>query len=255
MSKNTDHWTTAIAHVSEDDVTIRGYALGDLVGSVTLTEMVFIVWQGRIPERGERELLDAMLVSVAEHGISPTSVLTRTLASCGVPIQACMSGGLLSLGDVHGGAGELFGEVLSETVAAAGDASDADLAATVVERFTSAGERVPGYGHPHHPDEDPRTTALVTLAEERGLLGRHTRVALAIPALLGERLGRGLPLNVDGATAPLLLDLGFSWRMARPLIFTARSIGLAAHAVEEVEQGNRWRHVPTQNITYSGPVR
>jgi citrate synthase len=180
-------------------------------------------------------------------------VLTRTLASCGVPIQASMSGGLLSLGDVHGGAGEQLGEALAEAVAEAGDRSDDELADAVIDRFREAGERVPGFGHPHHPDFDPRTRALVALADERGLLGRHTAVALRVGERLRERLGRSLPLNVDGATAPLLLDLGFSWRMARPLIFTARSVGLAAHAVEELEQGGRWRHVPGDRITYTGP--
>ena len=253
MASEATEWATGIASAQDDDVVIRGYRLSELVGSITLTGGIFLVWQGRLPSQKELEVLDALFVAVLEHGISPSATISRTLASAGVPVQAAIAGGILSIGDVHGGAGEQLAHALS-TVAADPAVPTEAAATAVIDRFANAGERVPGYGHPQHPDGDPRALALVRYARQRSVAGRYTDVAVAVEDQLSRRRGRPLPMNVDGATAAILLDLGFSWRMARPLIITARSAGLAAHVAEEGEQGGRWRHIPRSQVTYTGPA-
>jgi len=117
MASEATEWATGIASAQDDDVVIRGYRLSELVGSITLTGGIFLVWQGRLPSQKELEVLDALFVAVLEHGISPSATISRTLASAGVPVQAAIAGGILSIGDVHGGAGEQLAHALS-TVAA-----------------------------------------------------------------------------------------------------------------------------------------
>lgn len=43
------------------------------------------------------------MVSVMEHGISPTTTVTRMMASYGNPIQVGIAAGMLTAGDHHGG--------------------------------------------------------------------------------------------------------------------------------------------------------
>ena len=38
----------------------------------------------------------------------------------------------------------------------------------------------------------------------------------------------------------------------RGMVIVPRSAGLVAHVVEELEQGNKWRHAASENVTYLG---
>ena len=75
----------------------------------------------------------------------------------------------------------------------------------------------------------------------------------AIEAELEAVVGRRIAINIDGVSAALLSDLGLDPRLARPLLMTPRTLSLAAHFIEEQDQGNKWRHVPGSQVTYTGP--
>src|SRR5258708_36259653 len=97
-------WRTALAYGDDDSVVIRGYSLGELVGKVSFAEAFLLLALGELPPPGHARTLEAMLVSVLDHGIVPSSIVTRYLASSGTPIQAAVAGGILSFGDTYGGA-------------------------------------------------------------------------------------------------------------------------------------------------------
>jgi len=97
-------WRTALTEATDDGVRIRGYDLRDLVGGISFAEGILLMARGELPTKGEARLLEAILVSVLDRGIVPCSVVTRYLASSGSPIQAAVAGGILSFGDVYGGA-------------------------------------------------------------------------------------------------------------------------------------------------------
>jgi len=250
-------WRTSIAEVTTDDVIIRGERLSDLVGSVTYAEMAFLLIRGDRPHEAERAMLDAILVTLADHGISPSSIVARTLASCGTPVQASLSGAMLSIADWHGGTGEEVGSILSTILAAAHD-EDPTRVALACDELVAARraqkQQLPGFGHPQHTEGDPRAIQLLTLAEKLGVAGAYCRTLAVLGEALGNATGRA-PLrraNVTGALAAILLDLGFHWRSIRGIVIAARSLGLTAHIVEELEQGNRWRHVPADQVEYTG---
>lgn len=255
MAADAQEWSTAIAQVMPDDVLVRGKLLSDIVGRRTFTEVVFLEIVGRFAEPGEREMLDAVLVSLVEHGISPSSMITRMLVSCGTPVQAALAGGLLSIADWHGGSGEqvgaLFAALLERETASVGSLDEQAREMIVAE--TAGGARLPGYGHPQHPDGDPRAETLLGLAEHHGVSGAHCRAARALERGLSQVSGKSVPLNVTGAIAAVLLDLGFPVRSLRGVGIGARAFGLTAHAVEELEQGGRWRHVDAAAVGYTGP--
>src|SRR5215217_8395281 len=159
---------TGIGTSDADSITLMGRDLAsELMGRLTLTELTFLMVQGRMPSEGEIRLLDAILVSLADHGLTPT-VLAARLTYTGAPesIQGAVAAGLL-------GAGSVFLGVVEDTARFLDEIGD-DVEAAV-ERELEAGRRIPGLGHPVHKIQDPRTPRIYEIAEETGQLGPHLR--------------------------------------------------------------------------------
>jgi citrate synthase len=135
------------------------------------------------------------------------------------------------------------GEVTDETLRQAAKETVADARA----------RRAPldGFGHPQH-NPDFRTPILLDLAKKEGVYSHHCALLTHLEDELAEAIGRRVGANIDGASAAILLDLGLKPDVARVLIVTPRTVGLAAHYLEEIEQGNTWRHVPVDQISYTG---
>ncbi|MBL0918563.1 MAG: citryl-CoA lyase [Hydrogenophaga sp.] len=257
MSATRDQWRTAIACGDRDAVVLRGYDLQELVGRVSFAEAFLLLATGELPPPGHARVLDAMMVSVLDHGIVPSSIVTRYLASAGTPLQAAVAGGVMAFGDTYGGACEQLGEQVARHVpeVRAGRESLEQAAQAIVGHFRGSGRKVPGYGHALHPDGDPRVPRLYAIADRDGVRGEHSALAFEVEAELARSKGKRLPMNQDGALAALGLDMGLDWRLLRALAFMPRSAGLAVHAVEEMTREAGWRHIPDENITYDGPPR
>jgi citrate synthase len=257
MASTTDDWSTGIAEVRDDDVLIRGELLTTMIGRRSFGELAYLIVGGRWPTKGQAHVLEAIMVSVMEHGISPTTTVTRMMASYGNPIQVGIAAGLLTVGDHHGGAGEQIAGWLREAVAGIEDAGS-DRAEEIRARARSfvadrRAARLPieGFGHPHH-DVDPRAPLLLAIAREHGVYGDHCLLLESIEAELEAVVGRRIAINIDGVSAALLSDLDLDPRLARPLLMTPRTLSLAAHFIEEQDQGQKWRHVPGSQVTYTG---
>src|SRR3954467_5074509 len=102
---------TSVGTSDPDSITVMGHDLArELMGKATLTELAFLVVQRRMPTPEETRLLDAVLVSLADHGLTPT-VLSARLTYTGAPesVQGAVAAGLL-------GAGSVFLGVVEDTV-------------------------------------------------------------------------------------------------------------------------------------------
>src|SRR5829696_1672004 len=157
-----DWLRTGVGASDPDSITLMGRDLAtDLMGNVTLTELAFLMVQRRMPSAEETRLFDAVLVSLADHGLTPT-VLAARLTHTGAPesIQGAVAAGLL-------GAGSVFLGVVEDTARFLDEVGD-DVGGAVT-RELEAGRRIPGLGHPVHKVEDPRTPRIYAIAEESGL--------------------------------------------------------------------------------------
>lgn len=247
-------WTTAISKIEPDKIVTRGRDLASLIGKSSFAEMLLLLFGGKPPRAEAITMVDAMLVAVADHGISPSSIVSRYLASAGVPIQVAVAGGLLSFGDVHGGAGEEFARVLAHELSGEAAGSPVEtVAKRIVQQFRDERKKVPGYGHPQHPPGDPRVPVLLAVAKETRVAGQYVNLAEAIEGALQSNLGRRVPMNIDGCVAAITLDLGLDWRCTRPMILVPRTVGLTAHVLEEWARESGWRHEPASRIRYDGP--
>ena len=100
--KKKSEWRTAIAEATSDGVQVRGYdVVKDLIGKIDFGAMVYLLLKGELPKGNEGQMINAIFVSVADHGISPSSTvsrpsiwkssrrtLTRSSSACATPTQA-----------------------------------------------------------------------------------------------------------------------------------------------------------------------
>jgi citrate synthase len=201
-------WSTA------DGITVLGKDLpGEILGKVDLGDMAFLELTRRLPNDKESRLFNAMVVTLVEHGITPSALAAR-LTYLGAPeaMQAAVAAGLSGLGSVFVGSMEGVARMLSEN-------ADVDQM-----------KRVPGLGHPLHKPVDPRTVRLFQIARETGFYGKYCERM--------EEIGRkkNLVVNATGAIGALACELGLDWRAVKGLGVMARAIGLVGHLLEEARQ-------------------
>lgn len=243
---------TKIAELHADRILVHGYNLVEMAGHYSFGDTIYLLLTGELPPGREGDLLEAMLVITAVHGInSPSTHTARAVANCGVPLQTAVAAGISAIGDKHGGAGEACARILQEAVAAQPNASPEDLARQIVAEARAQKQRLPGFGHRFH-DPDPRAQRLLLLAGAWGISGRFAALAQAIVAALQEATGRSLPLNVDGALAALISDMGLDWRNGKAIFILGRAAGLAAHVQEELATGKPFQFIKSVDADYVG---
>jgi citrate synthase len=234
---------TSVGTSDADSITVQGRDLaGELMGKVSFTELAFLLVRGRLPDAGQTMMLDAVLVSLADHGLKPTVIAAR-MTHTGAPesLQGAVAAGLLGAGDVFLGVVEntarLLADILQEVDDAEADEEALRAAAdAAVRSLLDAGRRVPGLGHPVHKIEDPRTPRIYELAQGAGQLGPHLRLLRIVADVHKEVTGRALPINGAGVAGAALADLGFKADIVRGFALVARTAGLVGHLAEEMEQ-------------------
>jgi citrate synthase len=258
-----DWWRTAIIEMEPGVIRYRGYPIEELIGRVSYAQMVWLMVRGELPGKAEGALLDAALVAAVDHGPqAPSIAIARMAATCGVGLNNAMASALNVLGDVHGGAGEQAVEFY-HGIAARIDAGATleEATAAALEAFWARGKKfVPGFGHRFHP-VDPRAPRLLQLVDEAAaagtIPGRYAAIARCVEATVATRKGKVIPMNIDGATAVIYAELGFPAPLARGLFCLSRSVGILAHAWEQMQAKERNKGpIPRQYIwRYAGPPK
>ena len=256
-NKVEDWWSTQIIDMKPGEIRYRGYAIEELIGNVGFAEMIWLMIRGGLPTRGQAELLEIALVSAVDHGPqAPGIAIARMAATCGVGLNNAMASGINALGDVHGGAGE---QAVDFYLKIRSEMNDEENLETSVERvldaFFSNGEKyVPGFGHRFHPIDPraPRLLELTDLAANAGhVTGEFAAIGRAIEVVLERLKGCRIPMNIDGATAVIYAELGFSAPLARGLFCLSRSVGILAHAWEQTQQGGRNKGPVPRDMTWT----
>src|SRR4051794_5086448 len=232
-------YATSIGHSDADSITLLGHDLaGELMGQVGFGELAFWLVAQRRPSAGELRVFEAVLVALADHGLTPSAIAARlTLTGAPESVQGALAAGLLGGGSRFLGTTEDCGRMLADALASGpvpADDAAYDALATQVVTEARAGRRVlPGLGHPMHKDADPRTPVIIRLAVESGTYGPHLRLFEAIGRVHPAILGRTLPLNGAGVCGAALADLGFPADTLRGFALLARTAGLLGHIAEE----------------------
>jgi citrate synthase len=239
-------YETALGASSRETITLLGHDLArDVMGTVGFGELAFWLATQRRPTAGQTRLFEAVLAALADHGFTPTAIVTRlTYLSAPDSVQGALAAGLLGGGSRFLGVTEDCGRFLHAALVRAAaerplpapeddDGWDA-LARDAVRSEHAAGRRIPGLGHHVHKDGDPRTPRLQQVAAEEGLVGPHLALFTAIGRVAPEVLGKRLPLNGAGTCGAVLADLGLPLELLRGFALLARTAGLIGQLAEEL---------------------
>ena len=240
-------WRTSIIDMAPGQIAFRGHKIEDLIGNITFGQMIWLMVRGKMPTRHQATLLEAALVAGVDHGPqAPSIAAARMAATCGVGLNNAMASAVNMLGNVHGGAGEQCAELYYDIAARLDDAAPLDVAvvAGLDHWRANYGKIVSGFGHRFHKPVDPRAPRLMALVREaaqQGTVdGRFATIGEAVQAELGRQRGnRPIAMNIDGATAVIFCELGFPPPLSRGLFCLSRSVGILAHAWEQMNQGGR----------------
>jgi citrate synthase len=232
---------TWIGSSDRDSITVAGRDLAsEIMGRLTLTELAYLLVTRREPTSAQTRILDAVLVSLADHGLTPSALATR-LTYTGAPesVQGAVAAGLLGAGSVFlgpaGDTAQFLADALQGVGADPDEAALQEAAETAVRARRAVGERVPGLGHPVHKEHDPRTARLYELAEQEGLLGAQLRLLRLVADVHDAESGKHLPINGAGAGGAALVDCGIPPSSVRGFVLVARTAGLVGHLAEEVD--------------------
>jgi citrate synthase len=247
-----ENWRTAIATSDDTHIWIHGYDVTDLMTQANFTDTIFLLHRGRLPNYGERRILDAILIAVADHGSGAPSCATARLAASGnrQSPSAAVAAGILAIGDEHGGAGSACMELIASGIELARRESISieESARRITADAVAQKKRLPGLGHRYH-STDPRKAVLFKVAAEGGMAGNGIAFMEALEKAAAEAI-KPLPMNVDGALAAVLHDLGFSPLFGKLVFILGRVAGLTAEVAEEYAREKAMRiRIP---VTYDG---
>jgi citrate synthase len=197
--------------------------------------------------------LEAYLVTVMDHGMNASTFTARVVASTASDaVSALVAAACALKGPLHGGAP---GPVLDML-----DAIGApERALPWLTAELDAGRRIMGMGHRIYRTRDPRAAVLEQVARRLGAegAGAGPRLALAqaveraAAQLLAERKpDRPLQANVEFYTAVVLDAVGLPAAAFAPAFAAGRSVGWAAHVLEQRRVGRLIR----PDSRYVGPM-
>ena len=229
---------------NSEQIVVKGYNLpDDLLGNVNLGDMAFLELMNRLPTPEESTVVNALLVTLVEHGITPSALATR-FTQLGAPesLQGAVAAGLLGLGTVFVGTIEGSAKMLQEALPNVAEDTDKEvsdlpqLAQEIVTQFVATKSIIPGLGHPIHKPIDPRTPRLFAIATENGFGGHYSALMQQIQIAAECQYDRVLPINATGAIGAIASELGLPWQVCRGLGVMARAVGLVGHVLEEMRQ-------------------
>lgn len=238
-------WKTAISTHKDGDLFIRGTSLLSLINERSFVEAIFLLLRGTLPTKKEERMLNILLSGMIEHGVqAPSAFVARSVVSTGNPFNAALAAGILAIGEYHGGAIEQCAKYLQSR----------ETVDTLVDDVLKRGKRMPGFGHKQYKDKDPRTEVILHNAKRLGFFGTYASRALEIENRLEKKTGKKLPLNIDGAVAAIMLELGFDWRLGKAMFILGRLPGLIAHVHEEITREKPYRRLEDNEVEYDGPT-
>jgi citrate synthase len=247
-------WRTSLTCIEPNKILMRGYPLDEIMGRLTFGESIYLLLMGDVPSPAIGSLMEAILVSFIDHGITPPSTLAaRNTATTGAPLRACVAAGVLGFGRYHGGDIESCMQFLDSGLELVRKGTSyQDAAAAIVARCQELGEPIPGFGHRFHT-RDPRAARLFQMALELEIEGNHIQMIRAVEMVAGALpAGQAVPVNIDGAIAAVCGDIGIPPEIANALFIISRVPGIAAQAQEERAREHPMRQIDPKDHVYDG---
>lgn len=229
----------------------------DLIGKKTFTEVMIMQILGREARPVDMRIVDAVLVTLMEHGLTPSAIATRLIyMSAPENLQGAVASGLMAVGSQFVGTMENCSRLLDRIRQAADGRAEA---LAIAQEFRASRQPLPGFGHHLHKPDDPRSIKLLALAEaEPDLPGDSLKALRLLAAAIDETYGKHITINATGAVAALLSEIGVPTALMRGFAVISRAAGLVSHVAEEQQSPSGrfiWEnHRPRHSLRRQGQV-
>lgn len=236
---------TRISKIENQDLTLRGQKLSDLIKNGKFSDVIFLTVSGRLPKKEESILFEKLLISIIDHGAGTTSAMTtRFVASGGNSLNTAVGAGLLSIGNYHGGAIEnamkqfyLWKDM---------DKGDCEKE---VEELIKNKKTIYGFGHKVYKKGDPRVAVLLEEIKKLSFESEFLFMKEVVEQRFTTLKNKNIPINIDGLIAILLCDFGFHATLGKGIFLIGRTPGLVAQANEELQYEKPVRRADESDIT------
>ena len=203
---------------ASDAVSTLATALGARAGTMPCHQRLASGW-GLDAKATDR--LRRALVLMADHELNPSTFAVRIAASTGASIAASLLAGLCTLsGPLHG--------MASSAMLALADEAEQVGAKAAISAWLARHHVLPGFGHPLYPGGDPRAIAMMCGVTPDPVMADLAKVAADIV---------GQPISCDFAIAALVRLHGLPADAGFRIFALSRSVGWAAHAMEQAATG------------------
>ncbi|CAN5392388.1 citryl-CoA lyase [soil metagenome] len=205
----------------------------DILGKKTFTEVMFSQITGRDASVHDLKVIDAALIAIMEHGLTPSAIATRLVyMSSPENIQSGVAAGLLAVGSQFIGTVENCA-ILLKQIADAPEGIEA-AARSVAQRHREERRSIPGFGQHLHKPDDPRAAKLLEIGRAHPEFeGRFIQAITALSAEVDKAYGKHITINATGAVGTLLGELAIPPTLMRGFAVISRAAGLVAHIAEE----------------------
>jgi len=232
MSVTKPH--TELCSHTHTSIHYRGENLAeDVLGQRGFTDVLFSQIMGRRASSDDLRVLDAALIAIMEHGLTPSAIAARMVyMSSPENIQSGVAAGLLAVGSQFVGTVENSARLLRSLIDAPEGVEAAARAAA--QHYRTTRQAVPGFGQHLHKPDDPRAARLLAIGREHPQFKGHYLHAIDILAReVDNAFGKHITINATGAVGTLLGELGVPPALMRGFAVISRAAGLVAHIAEE----------------------
>jgi citrate synthase len=190
--------------------------------------------------------IEQYLILTIDHGFNASTFAARVITSTGADLAAAVTGAIGALsGPLHGGAPSRALDMLD-------DIESPDRAEAWIRAAVLHGDRIMGFGHRVYKTDDPRSVFLRGVARHLGgpLVELAEQVeSTAVDVLSELKPGRRLYTNVEFFAGVVMHTCGIPRDMFTPTFASSRTIGWAAHVMEQAADNRLIRPA----ARYSGP--
>jgi citrate synthase len=245
------YWKTAISQISDNAISIRGYPLDELTGQISYVDAIILCIRGELPGEIESRAVNAIFTAALDHQfLNSTALAARVVASANPDPIVAIAAGILAFGKVTAGVPSYVVEMIDAYYPGKASVRDSESAAVrLVDEYRSKGQRIWGFGHPLHSlTGEHYTYRSQLLRDQLELAGLPVDGKIAfyetVHTAFLDRIGRPLPINVDGVIGAGFAELGYSPLEVQGLAPFTLLPGIVAHALEEIRDGVPLRIVP-----------
>jgi ATP-citrate lyase alpha-subunit len=229
-----------------------GYAASELINKgYQIPHVIGLLWNKKLITKNEAEIIKRIIMLSADHGPCVSGAMGTIVAACaGIPMAQSVAAGMLMIGPRFGGAVTDAGKWFKYAV-------EKKLSVDEFLTYMKANVGpVPGIGHRvkslRNPDK--RVKELVGYVKSLSISTPCLDFALEVEKVTTVKKDT-LILNVDGAMAAILVDLGFPVDSLNGFFILSRTIGMIGHWVDQKRQGSRLIRLFDYLVNYATPKK